>query len=43
MTSGLGLKIMRYRASLIGASFKIATADGGGSLVTCTVGKEYTS
>ena len=41
--SGMGLKIMRYRASLIGATFSVETADDGGTLVTCTVGKEHTS
>ena len=42
-TSGMGLKIMRYRASLIGATLHVEAADDGGTLVTCTVGKEHTS
>ena len=38
-TSGMGLKIMRYRASLIVATFSVETADDGGTLVTCTVAR----
>ena len=41
-TPGMGLKIMRYRASLIGATLHVESAEDGGSLVTCTVGKEQT-
>ncbi len=33
--SGLGLSIMRYRASVIGASFAIASRHGRGTRVTC--------
>lgn len=32
---GMGLRIMAYRASLIGASFEIGRAPGGGTQVTC--------
>lgn len=34
---GMGLRIMQYRASLIGANLKIARAPGGGTLVTCNL------
>ncbi len=40
-SNGMGLKIMHYRASLIGARFNVETADDGGTLVTCTIGKEH--
>ena len=32
---GLGLKIMSYRASVIGATFSIAPRQGGGTRITC--------
>jgi len=38
--SGIGLRIMRYRASLIGASLDIGPADKGGTVVTCTLRQE---
>jgi signal transduction histidine kinase len=34
---GMGLRIMPYRARLIGGSFSISEPDGGGTLVTCSV------
>lgn len=34
---GMGLRIMRYRSELIGGSFAVGTAPGGGTLVTCTL------
>jgi len=34
-SEGRGVRLMRYRADLIGASFRIGTADGGGTLVRC--------
>lgn len=34
-SSGVGLKIMAYRASLIGATLHIGEAEGGGTLVRC--------
>lgn len=37
--SGMGLKIMSYRAGLIGATFTIEPAQGEGMVVTCTLGK----
>lgn len=37
---GIGLRIMRYRASLIGAALSIAPAEGGGTVVTCSVAQE---
>lgn len=36
---GMGLKIMRYRAGLIGATLKVEPAGGGGTLVSCTLGE----
>jgi signal transduction histidine kinase len=33
--TGMGLRIMRYRAGLVGAVLDIQPADGGGTLVTC--------
>lgn len=38
--SGLGLRIMRYRAHVIGATLDVKPGDGGGTLVTCTLGRE---
>lgn len=37
LNSGMGLQIMRYRASLIGASLHVGKAPGGGTLVTCVL------
>jgi two-component system sensor kinase FixL len=36
-SSGRGLKIMGYRAGLIGATLQVGQAAGGGTLVTCTI------
>jgi PAS domain S-box-containing protein len=36
---GLGLKIMKYRAELIGGSLDIRKGDKGGTVVTCTLPK----
>jgi two-component system CheB/CheR fusion protein len=33
--TGLGLRIMRYRASMIGAAFTIQNDPGGGTRVAC--------
>ena len=35
--TGMGLRIMNYRAGVIGANLKIAPADGGGTLVVCSL------
>ena len=35
--TGMGLRIMRYRASVIGAGFAIERLPGGGTLVTCSI------
>lgn len=35
--AGVGLQIMRYRASLIGGTFDIRPAAGGGTIVTCVL------
>lgn len=37
LRGGMGLKIMRYRASIIGASLAIEPRDGGGTVVRCTL------
>lgn len=37
---GIGLRIMRHRAGLIGATIAIGPAGGGGTLVTCTLRQE---
>ena len=34
---GMGLRIMRHRAEVIGGSLSVGPAPGGGTLVTCTV------
>ncbi|WP_148208440.1 sensor histidine kinase [Solidesulfovibrio magneticus] len=34
---GLGLRIMTYRASMIGATLSIDDAEGGGTVVTCSL------
>jgi signal transduction histidine kinase len=36
-TDGMGFRIVRYRAALIGATLAIEPAHGGGTLVTCTL------
>ena len=39
---GLGLRIMHYRAGLIGAALDIASAERGGTVVTCLLNKDRT-
>jgi hypothetical protein len=34
-STGMGLKIMRYRAAMIGARLSIERADPGGTVVVC--------
>ena len=34
-SDGMGMKIMRYRASIVGASLEIGARDGGGTVVRC--------
>ena len=36
-SDGLGLRIMGYRADLIGAKLRVGPADGEGTQVTCTL------
>lgn len=38
--SGIGLRIMNYRARMIGASLRIESDKGSGTLVTCTFNQE---
>ena len=38
-TSGMGLRIMKYRAAMIGATLEVRAAIGRGTTVTCTFGK----
>jgi two-component system sensor kinase FixL len=40
--TGVGIRIMRYRAELINATLTIEAAEEGGTLVTCTLRKEDT-
>jgi signal transduction histidine kinase len=40
---GLGLRIMRYRATAIGGQFSIAALPGGGTLVVCSLRKPLTT
>ena len=35
--SGLGLRIMRYRAGLVGGTLTVTGAEGGGTTVRCTL------
>ncbi|HVN70940.1 MAG TPA: PAS domain S-box protein, partial [Desulfomonilia bacterium] len=37
---GIGLRILNYRARMIGASLRIESDPGGGTLVTCTFNQE---
>jgi PAS domain S-box-containing protein len=37
---GMGLRIMRYRARMIGATLRIESEPGGGTLVTCTFSQD---
>jgi signal transduction histidine kinase len=37
VSSGMGLKIMRYRASIVGASLEIGAREGGGTVVRCSL------
>jgi two-component system CheB/CheR fusion protein len=39
--SGLGLRIMRYRAAMIGGTLSIEPAEPHGTVVTCTWSKNY--
>lgn len=39
---GLGIRIMRYRAGLIGGTLRIGVADGGGTTVTLTLSRSKT-
>ncbi len=36
-TTGMGLRIMHHRAGVIGATLNIGPADGGGTIVTCSL------
>ena len=40
---GMGLRIMRYRADLIGASFEVGTNKPSGTIITCELGEMFTS
>jgi PAS domain S-box-containing protein len=42
-TSGMGLRIMKYRAAMIGATLEVHSAVGRGTTVTCTFGKHLCS
>jgi two-component system CheB/CheR fusion protein len=39
--AGLGLRLMEYRASLIGGGLTVGPAEGGGTQVTCWVAKTH--
>jgi PAS domain S-box-containing protein len=36
-SNGMGLRIMQYRAQVIGATLQIGPTEGGGTVVTCTL------
>ena len=36
-TQGMGLRIMRYRAQVIQGTLSVGKAEGGGTMVTCTI------
>jgi signal transduction histidine kinase len=38
-SEGMGLRIMRYRADIIGAHFSVNSLEGGGTIVSCNVDK----
>jgi signal transduction histidine kinase len=38
---GMGLRIMRYRARMIGASIELTRRDGGGTLVSCVFNHDH--
>jgi PAS domain S-box-containing protein len=38
-TQGMGLRVMRYRASAIGAQLRMTSPEGGGTTVTCVLPK----
>ena len=38
---GMGLRIMVYRANLIGGTLNVAKGPSGGSVVSCSFGKEF--
>jgi signal transduction histidine kinase len=38
-TTGMGLRIMKYRAAMLGATLEVQSAPGRGTTVTCTFGK----
>ena len=35
--TGMGLRIMRHRAGVIGATLNVGPADGGGTIITCSL------
>ncbi|MDH3717247.1 MAG: response regulator [Planctomycetota bacterium] len=37
---GMGLRIMRYRAEIVGAALNIRAAEGGGTIVTCRLNQK---
>jgi two-component system sensor kinase FixL len=39
--TGIGLQTMHYRARVIGGSFAVSPRKGRGTIVTCTIGHEY--
>jgi signal transduction histidine kinase len=42
-SSGVGLRIMRHRADLIGAILKVRAADAGGTEISCAVPRSITT
>jgi PAS domain S-box-containing protein len=37
---GMGLRIMRYRAEIVGAALNVRAAEGGGTIVTCKLNQK---
>jgi PAS domain S-box-containing protein len=41
--SGMGLQTMHYRARVIGGNFSVSPRKGGGTVITCAIGREQST